>query len=283
MINKILITGHTGFLGKNLYEYLKFSPNNEFLLLSSKDTQNNEFITRITTFKPNYIFHFGGEIYDESKMIESNIILTKKLLDCTKDIDYKIFINCGSSSEYGKVGDYMSENMALNPTTLYGVTKATTTMMCKAFADQYNKPVVTVRPFSVYGKYDKEHKLIPTLIRRFENGEDINLIEGNHDWIYIKDFINCIIDICTYDNIKGDIINIGTGIQTSNYRVYEILQRNIYKTDNKIIWGPRKETDSLNWRANIDYTIHKYGFKSKYKLEEGLKHYINERRGNTLL
>ena len=75
----IVLTGYTGFLGKNLIER---SPNSNFLFIGRDQIG----IDLIEQFKPDYIFHFGAEIYDESKTIDSNILFTYKLLEATKNL-----------------------------------------------------------------------------------------------------------------------------------------------------------------------------------------------------
>jgi len=263
----VVITGYTGFLGKNILEYFQYFDNTNFLLI---DRDYNK-IKDIKKFKPDYIFHFGAEIYDYTKMFSANIEFTYLLLEEIKDIDFKLFVNCGSSSEYGNKIKPMSEHDVIIPQNLYDATKSSATLLSTAFAKMYNKPIITIRPFSVYGKYEKEHRFIPTIFRKFFNNEEITIYDGVHDFIHINDFINSIDLILKSNNTIGDIINIGTGIQHSNMYVYDTMC-NIFSYTIPIIHYnyKLKNTDSDVWVSDTSYCINKYNFSPKYNLYEGL-------------
>lgn len=264
---RIVITGSTGFLGKHLME--------RFVNCEVMEIKRDlSLIKNIKSFNPDYIFHFAAEIYDEDSMFESNVMFTYNLLEHTKDVNYKAFVYCGSSSEYGTKNKPMSENDYLEPNTLYSATKSSGTMMCKGFASRYNKPIITVRPFSVYGLYEKSHRFIPTLFDRFVKKESVTISPGVHDFIYIDDFINAVLVITNSDSeiIKGDVVNIGYGSQWTNKEVYDIM-KNIfqYDIDVNFVDGKLRTFDTTeSWVADISKLKDKYGYFPKYSLEYGL-------------
>jgi nucleoside-diphosphate-sugar epimerase len=270
---KVVITGYTGFLGKNLVD--RFS--NADLLLIGRD---HSLINQIPEFNPDFIFHFGAEIYDESKMLESNIIFTHKLLEATKNVNYKAFINCGSSSEYGRKVNSMKETDILEPRTIYESTKGSCTLLCQSFANVYDKPIATVRPFSVYGRHEKDHRFIPTLFRKFENKESITVSPGNHDFIHIDDFIDGVLLVANseFDKIKGQVVNLGTGVQYTNIEVFETFSKIFgYEIEKNVIVDLLRPFDTDNWVANIDKARETYNFNPKYDLLKGLKQCYEER------
>lgn len=265
----IIITGATGFLGKSLLEKLA-KYNNIWCI----DRGHKIIKEEIEKFNPDYIYHFAAEIYNDSKMIESNILLTYNLLEATKNTQFSAFINVGSSSEYGLKRKPMQESDILVPRTMYEATKASATLLCQAYANIYNKPIVTVRPFSVYGLYEKEHRFIPTLFRNFIEKTSISISPGVHDFIYIDDFIDAILLISKSDPslMKGDIINIGYGKQWTNKQVYEIM-KNIFQHDIDVnfIEGKLRTFDTTeSWIADISKLKNTYKYFPKYDLEAGL-------------
>jgi nucleoside-diphosphate-sugar epimerase len=269
----VVITGYTGFIGRNLVD--RFKDHNLFLI-----GRDHSLINKIGSFDPDYIFHFGAEIYDNSKMIDSNIMFTYKLLEATKNLNYKSFVNCGSSSEYGRKSSPMREVDFLDPTTLYESTKGASTLLCQSYARMYDKPIVTVRPFSVYGRYEKDHRYIPTLFRRFDNKGEVILYNGTHDFIHIDDFIEGVVLIATSskDKILGDIVNLGTGFQYTNREVFDIFTK-IYGYSIKITESKdsMRTFDTNNWVADISKAKIKYGFQIKYNFYQGLKQCYEER------
>ena len=270
---KVVITGYTGFLGKNLVD--RFS--NEELLLIGRD---HSLIDQIPEFNPDFIFHFGAEIYDESKMLDSNIIFTHKLLEATKNLNYRAFINCGSSSEYGRKENSMKETDILEPRTVYESTKGACTLLCQSYATVYNKPIATVRPFSVYGRYEKEHRFIPTLFRKFEVNDKIKISPGNHDFIHVDDFIDGVLLVAnsSFDKIKGHVVNLGTGVQYTNLELFETFTKIFgYEIEKELTVDLMRPFDSDNWIANIDKAREMYNFNPKYDLLKGLKQCYEER------
>lgn len=273
---RVVLTGHTGFLGKNLIERFE---NSEFLFIG----RDHSLIDQISEFNPDYIFHFGAEIYDDSKMIESNLLFTYKMLEATKHLNYKAFIYCGSSSEYGRKENPMKETDILEPRTMYEATKGSGTLLCQAYSKIYDKPIAIVRPFSVYGRYEKEHRFFPTLFRKFENREKVKISPGNHDFIHIDDFIDGVLLVANSKNLKGQIVNLGTGVQYTNLEVYEAF-REVFGYDIEVEKSEdlMRTFDSDNWVADITKAKDEFSFQPKFNLIEGLIQIYNERNARKI-
>ena len=272
-----LITGINGFMGKNLVNHLK----NKNIMsvgvpreLLNNPVELNKFITDVN---PNYIYHLAayGNHHDQKEFdqtIITNLIATYALLRASLEINYDAFINVSTSSVYGKKTSVMRETDTLEADNFYSCTKVGAEYLARAFALEHNKNIVSVRPFSVYGEFEKENRLIPTVIRKLVKNEHVDLIEPPmHDWIYIKDFllgIDVLID--NIDKVRGDSINIGTGRQRSNREVYDIISSIMrYKTKVKVTKTPR-DYESPRWQADIT-TMRLFGWKPKYSLESGLQ------------
>ena len=75
-----------------------------------------------------------------------------------------LLVNTGSSSEYGIKNSAMKESSLLEPVTEYGVSKAAATLFCQSYAVTENLPIVTLRLFSPYGRYEQKSRLVPSVI-----------------------------------------------------------------------------------------------------------------------
>jgi len=275
---RVVITGQSGFIGTNLTEHLRFlfGEDLDVLPLNSNDHD----VRRIPDFNPDLIFHLGAEIYDHTKMKQSNIDFTFDMLNAAARCSPKAFIYCGSSSEYGAKSVKMREDQCLSPRNMYEATKGCGTLLCQAFANAYGVPTQIVRPFSVYGKHEKKHRFMPTLMRKFLCDEQVTIYPGNHDWIYIDDFIAGMLAIALSPNKLpfGNIFNIGTGIQRSNTDVYEAFcsafgkRVPVHKVEHH-----KHEYDSHSWCADVQKIFDSYGFQATTTLEEGIKKMYNER------
>ncbi len=267
---KYIVTGYTGFIGKSLLERL----DGDILTIGREWKYDINLPNQIKLFNPDYIIHCAAEIKDSSKTFESNVLMTHWLLETTLDINYKAFINIGSSSEYGNTPYPISEKELLKPRTMYEATKGAGTLLCQGYSREYDKPISTVRPFSVYGINEPKNRLIPTLFRNFKNQLPSKISLGVHDFIHIDDFIDGLLSVLYSEKelMKGDIVHFGSGTQYSNLEVFNII-KNIFNSslEYEKIDNIFNKYDSLNWVADISYAKSKYKFNPKYTLETGLK------------
>jgi nucleoside-diphosphate-sugar epimerase len=273
---KYLISGASGFIGSSLYfKLLELGHEPKAI---PRDILYNYFSLKefFELEKPDYIIHLAAwgnhsTQTDFDKIISSNIDLTINLLQASKDIDYKGFINIGSSSEYGTKKGEMSESDFLETDTYYGASKVATTYLTRAFSKQEDKPIVTIRPFSVYGELEAKHRFIPTVIISALEDKTFDLAEKPmHDWIYIDDFLNGLLLVAeNINNLKGQVVNIGTGKQYSNLEVVKLIEKIHgeikYNTNEKL-----RSYDSGCWVADNN-KLKSLGWKQKYSLDQGLK------------
>jgi nucleoside-diphosphate-sugar epimerase len=277
MVKKILITGANGFIGRNLVEF--YQNQFEILTLSKKDNLQD-----ILDKEPNYIINCAASIYDIQTMFDTNVRLVNDLIEYVKRTNTPM-IQIGSSAEYGKKSYPTRETDILNPVSFYAGTKAAATMICQSAAIEFDLPIIIARPYSVYGRYEKSYRLFPNLYNAFKHNQNMELSDGYHDFIYIKDFIRGIDKVLmnAYNN-KGDIVNLGSGRQTSNVEVYNIFVE-IFGFEPKNITfkkGLSKTFESKIWVCDTTYAKDKYNFKTEYSLREGILDLIKTNEGNNI-
>ena len=202
----------------------------------------------------------------------ANIIGTFNMLNASKDVNYRAFVNFGSSSEYGKKFRPMQEEEHILPTSFYGASKAGATHLAYAFAKHYDKPIFTIRPFSVYGPGEAAFRFIPTVIRSLKNGTSFVLDEeAYHDWIFISDFIDGL--FLAQDKVgtlDSRVINCGTGRQRTNKEIVKMLEKISGKKALYIPMPNQRPGISEVWMANTD-KLTRLGWYPKVMTEEGLR------------
>lgn len=296
---KVFITGAGGFIGANLTRRLLELGYDVHILWKKssdpwriKDIENkiNFYTVSISDKKkltslmkkinPSIIFHLATfSSYRDQENIEEifdvSVNGTLNLLIATKDIPYKIFVNTGSSSEYGFKEKPMKEKDLLVPVSFYAAAKAGQTLLCQTFSYQHKKPIVTIRPFSVYGPYEQKDRFIPVITRSLINRESIKLTGGKQrrDFIYIDDLVDVYIKSIEKENLlAGKILNAGTGKEYSNDQIVKTLFR---VTGQKVPIEkgkfPKRMWDSTHWVADNKNTKRSLNWKPKYSLEKGLK------------
>jgi nucleoside-diphosphate-sugar epimerase len=193
------------------------------------------------------------------------------LLSVTKNIDYKIFINCSTSSVYGDKDHFMRENNSLDGKDFYSITKQIGELLVRAFVNKYDRPIVNIRPFSVYGPGEADYRFIPTVIRCIKKNEPMKLAPGMHDWIYVEDLIDAIFAVQEgINDVKGLAVNIGTGTQYDNYDVVKHLAM-LAKVDmNKLKIEHIKSLRSKDSWVADNSLLHRLGWVQQTSFIDGL-------------
>ncbi len=295
----IVITGGGGFIGANLtrelinknykVHFLWKRSSNPWRILEIKNKINFHEIDLVdqkklksilTKINPCAIFHLATHSFyrnrgDVKDIFKVSIEGTLSLLLASKDIPYKIFVNTGSSSEYGIKQKPMKETDLLEPISFYAAAKSGQTLLCQAFSREYNKPIVTIRPFSVYGPFEQKDRFIPTITRSLINKEAIKLTGGKQrrDFIYINDLVDLYIRTIQKGNkLSGKILNAGTSHEFTNDDVVKILFK-VTKQKTKVEKGafPKRMWDTNHWVADIKLTKKLLDWNPRYSIEKGLK------------
>lgn len=263
----ILLTGSQGFVGTHLFKRL-INAGHQVICLG-RDSK--------PAGKPDVIINCAAELTDESKMDESNCILVGRLLEFARLNGVSKFIQIGSSSEYGSTNEARREDMVCLPISVYEQTKYLATEMCLVYSDIHDLDVCVARPFSLYGPGDKPRKLIPKLYQSHLDHKSIELYEGGHDWTYIDDFIYGLMILLNAPRelTKGDIINFGTGVSSTNHQTVAALESAL-GSGLDVRWqeGRYNKHDVDNWVADISKARTKYGWNPRFSLEGGMKAFV---------
>jgi UDP-glucuronate 4-epimerase len=267
---KVLVTGRNGFIARHLVPRLVQEGHDV------QTTDRNTDISKILDeFQPELVFHLGAELKDEEKMFDTNVRLTMTLLEWSRSKTTKLIL-FGSSSEYGRTNKARAETDCPLPDTIYEGTKAATAMISRSWANTYKIPVTFIRPFTVYGHDEKPTKLTSILIQKWKDRSVLRLSEGMHDYVYIDDFITALMVVSFWqEDTSFNLVNIGSGIQTSNSEFVKLFQNEIGYVYPVELVDSGHGYDSMNWVADNTLLKTKYGV-SVGSLESGIKRLVVE-------
>jgi len=294
---KYLITGGNGFIGSHLVNKLIKRGKNIHVVVKNKKynwrfdnvdkieikyldiTDYSELKKYVDKIKPDYILHLAGYVNTSrtlesyEKLMDVNFKGTYNLLKALNNIDYKIFINTGSSDEYGNLESPIKENYKEDPVSPYSLSKTCSSYLCKMFKNMFNRRIVSVRPFLVYGPKQISNMLIPDLIRHGLSKIELNLTRGSQtkDFIFVEDLVHAYLKILeNYQKInKYEIFNIGSGYQILIKDVVEIV--GTYFPDDKFKLGGKayRKNEPMEFFSDIQ-KIKKLGWVPEESIETGI-------------
>jgi nucleoside-diphosphate-sugar epimerase len=293
----VLITGASGFVGNNLARRLLGLGHTVNLILRERhadwrtgdifkdvivhiaDLRDSELLTRVVKhIRPGWIFHLaahGAYSYqrDEKLILETNVIGTSNLLHACLLTGFEVFVNTGSSSEYGFKDHAPTEAELLEPNSYYSVGKAAATMLCRYVARSRGAKIPTLRLYSVYGPYEEPTRLMPTLILKGLQNELPLLVDPEvaRDFVYVDDVVDAYLLAATVKDQDPDAIyNVGTGVQTSIREVVAIARRQLeISAEPQWTSMDNRNWDTGTWVCDSGLIRQRLGWMPKYSFEVG--------------
>ncbi|MFW9904549.1 MAG: NAD-dependent epimerase/dehydratase family protein [Candidatus Thorarchaeota archaeon] len=302
-----LITGGLGFVGTNLVStllsnnikpiildyiprdvqldsrYLTFNLNEvEFLNLDLTNQKN--LIDTMEKVSPDYIIHLAAmtdlkKNFDSAFLsIEINIKGTLNLLRSVRNISLNSFVFMSTSDVYGGIKPPFKENQAVIPASPYSASKASAEMYSLMFSRVFEIPVVVLRSFNLYGKYQKGNRVIPYIIMKLLRGQEVELTGGEQkrEFNYVDNIIDAILLSLITPQSNGKIINIGSGKSTSIKEIAQKIAKRFDLVDN-LNFGAIPYRKNEIWDMYCDNTLAKtiLGWEPVVSLDEGINRTIN--------
>lgn len=195
------------------------------------------------------VIHFAAESHVDNSIknpgvfIETNVNGTFTLLDVAykywmdKPFVYKEkykeeqprFHHISTDEVYGTLGEegLFTEETPYAPNSPYSASKAGSDMIVRSYLHTYGMNTVITNCSNNYGPKQHNEKLIPTIIRKALNNENIPIYgDGKNirDWLYVLDHCKGI-DLVYHTGKTGEVYNIGgRNERNNNYIVQKICE-----------------------------------------------------------
>ena len=289
----ILVSGATGFVGRNLtnvlvesntvYALVRESTNTSILdnrikLIEIED-DINVLIKQVNEKEIEGIIHLASLFLTDHKpsqiksLIQSNVLLGTELLETAAKTDVKWFINTGTFWQH-------FNNDLFNPVNLYASTKQAFEDISKFYIETTDLRIVTLKINDTFGPNDIRSKIFNLWEKISETGESLDMSPGDQlmDICYIDDVVAaylCLVELVTSNEkfINGEVYSLKAKKRVTLKRLAEIFQEISGKHLN-ISWGGRtyKKREVMNpWDGGKEIP----GFEQKVSLEEGISRYLN--------
>ena len=245
----ILLTGGSGFVGKNLTTWLE---KKYFNVISLDRSTGKELLTCDLKYNVDCVIHLAGlsgvrqSFENPTDYWKQNVIVSQRIFDYFKDTR---ILYASSSTAY---------EPWRNP---YAMSKYSMEQIAPANS-------LGMRFTTVYGPGARDTMLIPKILKN-----DVPYVNTNHsrDFIHVYDICSAIESILRQKSItafpeKTGVIDIGTG---TTHKLTDIMDYFGITTEKKV----GGDNERLDNKANID-AMTSYGWEPQYEL----KKYIEKNR-----
>jgi nucleoside-diphosphate-sugar epimerase len=286
---KILITGATGYIGRELVRILqdKFdlfvlvrstSNISELLNLNCeiiKFTTNKEIVNILESLEVDGIIHFASSIIVEHNeedidiLIDNNIKFGTFLLEGCKKSNVKWFINTGTFWQNYQDKEY-------NPVNLYAASKEAFENIAKFYTATSSLIFTTIKLNDTFGPNDTRAKIFNLWNKIANTGELLDMTKGEQfiDISYIEDIVSAYEIMINHLNseFKNNFNNKTYAVKSNERMTLKELAKRFEQITNQILninWGGRqyKEREVMIPLADIEIVP---GWKQKYSLNDAI-------------
>jgi len=265
-MQKVLITGGTGFLGSHITKRIiddvesvtiattdirqkttlkSLGVNIDKINLVKGDVRDFDFLRLLfNEYEFDTVFHLGAlsEVKkcqpDPKLAFDVNVGGTVNVLEaCRLYGKVKAVVVSSSDKAYGSGQVPYVEGQSLNGVGTYEVSKSATDLIARSFYSNYGVPVVVTRCSNLYGGGDMNlSRVIPNNVNKILNGERPMIWKGSEDstreFLYIDDAVDAYLSLVeNIDKTKGEAYNIGGGQVLS---IKDLLTQLLFTMDSNL-------------------------------------------------
>jgi len=290
LARQVLIAGGTGFIGFHIAKKL-LKLGYKVTSLSTKKPQTTRKIKGVryiicdvtkkklfhSKLKENfdYVINLSGYIDHTNKIktLKSHYEGSKNLADFFLTRKIKLFIQIGSSLEYGNKNSPQYETFACRPKSYYSLAKLKATKHLFKLGKRFNFPFIILRLYQIYGPNQTINRLIPIVIWSCLKNKRFACSSGTQfrDYLYIDDLVDLICKILKNKKETQKIYNVGSGKPFTVKKVITLIKKIIDKGIPEFgkISMRRDEIKSLY--PNINRIKKSFKWKPKISIRRGLK------------
>ena len=324
MINgkKVLITGADGFIGSHLTEkllskgcklkvFVKYDKGIKARFISTLPEEQRKNITvvggdvrnpdalRNAAKDIDVIFHLAAIVSipysytNPREVVETNLIGTMNVLIAGNENNVEKIVHTSTSEVYG-TAQYVpiDEKHPLQGQSPYSASKIGADKIAESFYRSFDTPVATIRPFNQYGPRQSARAVIPTIITQAMSSDTIKLgsLTPTRDFTFVHDTVDAFITIAESSQTPGQVINIGTGVETSigdlAKKIIALVDKDGSRNIQIVSEDARKRPEKSEVNrllADISKAKTLIGWQPKVSLDQGLRQtieWISKSMGN---
>lgn len=297
---KVLVTGGTGMIGKELVNRLiEFGAN---VRIASMDDASRahpaaEFVrTDLTNYSAcvdvcdgmEYIFQLAGikgsPLVCQTKpasFFDNTILFSLNMLKAARQTGAERYLSTSSVGVYAPSEVFREDDVWTSfPSRndwFAGWAKRMGELQVDAYKIQYGwKQIAIVRPANVYGNYDNfspnDAMVIPSLIRRTVGGENPLVVWGDgspiRDFIHARDVAAGM--LLVMEKMPEKPVNLGSGTGVTIKEIAENVCKCVFGDSTALVWDTSKPSGDEKRLMDISYAK-SLGFAPEISIEDGIR------------
>jgi nucleoside-diphosphate-sugar epimerase len=209
-------------------------------------------------------------------LLETNVRGTAQVFEAARHVGIKRIVFCSSSAAYGKnVPDPLTEDARLDPTTLYGSSKACGEAILRGYAEDYGIDGVALRIFQVFGPGRTTPCYVRELISNALNGHPTKIAHSpssRRQYVYAEDVVDAILLALDRPNLPRRAYNVAPDSSLTLAEVVETVKSIVPGVT--ATFGSDPEGDQYMIRS-VDLSIAKneLGYYPKVSFRDGVTRY----------
>ena len=290
---RVLITGHSGFIGQHIVARL--TEKHDLFLLKSDLRDHAAVRDEVLAADPEVIVHLAARteveksFYEQTVFSEINYVGTVNLIESASQLsNLKNFVFASTMEVYGwqPISDLIrdgneseievfDETTIPNPNAPYSVAKFACEKYLEYASRSYNFPYTIIRQTNAYGRKDNDFFVTEQIITQMlKNPDEINLGYGvpYRNFLYIDDLIDAwevVID--NPDKCVGQLVCLGpnNAIRISDY--VDMIAKKL-NWEGKVNWNtkPARPGEIYLLNSSNAKLTNMTGWEPKVSLSDGL-------------
>jgi len=206
--------------------------------------------------------------------VKWNVLATQRLLEAVLHAkSVRRFVNASSSSVYGDTTALpVTETVAPQPVSPYGVTKLAAEHLCTLYHRNFGLPTASLRYFTVYGPRQRPDMAFHRFCKAVIDHKSIRVYgdgQQTRDFTYISDVVEANIRAATANAAIGQVMNIAGGSRVTVRHVIDLLQE-ITGSAISVDFDEKQHGDVRDTFADTSFAERLIGYHPLVSLYEGL-------------
>lgn len=207
-----------------------------------------------------------------------NVGGTVALMEAIRDAGVRRVVLASSGAVYGaQLEQPLREEMNIRPDTPYAVSKRAAELYLHTIGSLWNIETVALRIFNAYGPGQPLPVAHASVVARFlaNAATRQSLVVNNdgsqtRDFVYISDVVNALVAASTAENINRQVINVGSGRETS---IRELLNTVLLVTGRNAepIYRNQQSGGVMRMCADLSKARTLLNYQPEYLLQDGLE------------